>query len=189
MTPQQRITLIAAFDAAHAQDPKNKELDYVHSIEKWIAVLVEQPSEALLLAAHCQHFERWVIKRDTYPTGRAGYLQWRIDVATRQGERVAEIMNAHNCDSELTARASALTGKKVPRSDTSTDGQAAQALEDAACLVFLEEQAADFAPKYMDKVLPVIQKTWAKMSDRGHELALELDLPKEVTALVTEALR
>ncbi|NRA37583.1 MAG: DUF4202 family protein, partial [Planctomycetes bacterium] len=43
-------------------------------------------------------------------------------------------------------------------------------------------------PKYIEKMIPIIQKTWAKMSDHAHELALQLNLPPEVTALVTEAL-
>ena len=183
MDAETRRKVIAAFDSAHAAAPKGKELDYVESVETWIKVLVEEPSEALLLAAHCQHFERWVINRDTYPMDRPGYLKWRIDVATRQGERVNEIMTELGCDTELTERTSLLAGKKIPRSDAD-----AQAMEDAACLVFIEEQAADFAPKYIEKMIPIIQKTWAKMSDHAHELALQLNLPPEVTALVTEAL-
>ena len=175
--------LIAAFDAAHAADPQGKELAYVQSITRWVKQLVIEPSEALLLAAHCQHFERWVISRDSYPAGRTEYLKWRRAVAIRQGERVLEIMQAQECDPELSQRVRDLVGKHVPLSDPE-----AQALEDAACLVFIEEQAADFAPKYLDKMIVIIQKTWKKMSPAARELALRLDLPDAVLSLVKEAL-
>lgn len=175
--------LLNAFDQAHLADPKQKELAYCKSVETWVQRLVEEPSEALLLAARCQHFERWVITRDSYPKDKPGYLRWRKDVATRQGERVLEIMRAHDCPEELANRVTQLVAKKIPRSDPES-----QALEDAACLVFLEEQAADFAPKYMDKIIGIIQKTWVKMSPQGQALALQLDLPDEVFALVKQAL-
>ncbi len=175
--------LLDAINHAHAQDPKGQELVYVDSVSRWITQLVPDPSEALLLAARCQHFERWVISRDSYPAGRTAYLQWRRAVAIRQGERVLEIMQSQNCDPVLSQRVHDLVGKHVPLSDPE-----AQALEDAACLVFIEEQAADFAPKYLDKMIGIIQKTWKKMSPAARELALGLDLPDAVLALVKEAL-
>ena len=128
--------LIDAINQAHDADPKNAERAYCASVYKWIQVLIPQPSEALIIAAHAQHFERWVIARDSYPMDKPGYLRWRKDVASRQGERVAEIMQQLHCDTQLIERVASLVAKQVNRSDPE-----AQALEDAACLVFLEEQA------------------------------------------------
>ena len=175
--------LIQSLNEAHDADPKGKERAYCASVYKWICKLITEPSQAVSIAAHAQHFERWVITRDSYPKDKPGYLRWRKDVASRQGERVAEIMRGQNYDQALTERVALLVAKKVPRTDPES-----QALEDAACLVFLEEQAADFAPKYMDKMIGILQKTWKKMSPQGHEFALQLDLPEDVLALVKEAL-
>lgn len=172
-----------AFDDCHAADPNNRELDYVRSIERWVNALIDNPDQALLLAARCQHFERWVISRDSYPKGRSAYLKWRRAVAVRQGERVAEIMQAHDCDPDLIKRVSDLVGKHVPRSDPD-----AQALEDAACLVFIEEQAADFAPKHPEKMPGIVQKTWNKMSPQARDAALAMDLPPAVQQIISDAL-
>ena len=39
-----------------------------------------------------------------------------------------------------------------------------------------------------EKVVSILQKTWAKMSERGHEAALALPLSPECLALVQKAL-
>ena len=65
----------------------------------------------------------------------------------------------------------------------------AQRLEDVACLVFLEDHLADFAPKHSEaKVLDVIVKTWPKMSAAGQQAALKLKLPPVSQRLVQLAL-
>ena len=64
-----------------------------------------------------------------------------------------------------------------------------QTLEDAVCLVFLEDYFADFSQKHDDKKLVrILRKTWAKMSSRGHQLALGLDLDAAARALIEKAL-
>ena len=66
-----------------------------------------------------------------------------------------------------------------------------QLLEDVACVVFLENDLVAFAAKHPeDKLIDVLQKTWAKMTPRGHRAALELvpTLPPEVGAVVGRAL-
>ena len=64
-----------------------------------------------------------------------------------------------------------------------------QLLEDVACLVFLESYFADFARKHdEDKILRILRKTWKKMSPRGHEAALALELSPDARALVERAL-
>ncbi len=174
---------IEAINIAHAADPKGKEQAYCASVSKWVAQLTPAPSEALQLAACCQHFERWSIPRSSYPMDKPGYLRWRKDLAHRQGERIHEILTAAGCEEELIERVSLLVAKKIPRSDTE-----AQTLEDAACLVFLDEQLDDFATKNSEKMLAIAQKTWAKMSDTAHTLALKLPYSEQAQALLKKAL-
>ncbi|MDX1747999.1 MAG: DUF4202 family protein, partial [Halobacteriales archaeon] len=64
-----------------------------------------------------------------------------------------------------------------------------QTLEDVACLVFLEHYLDDFAEEHDDeKLVDILQKTWRKMSDRGHEAALEVKLGERAQTLVERAL-
>ncbi len=52
-----------------------------------------------------------------------------------------------------------------------------QTLEDVACLVFLMFYFDEFAAKYSEsKIISIVQKTWNKMSDKGHEIALKLNV-------------
>ena len=176
---------LAAIDAIHRQDPAGEELAYADSIERWMARLVDGMTPLARLAARCQHLERWALPRSGFPMDRPGYLQWRIAVHRRQGERAEELVRAAGIDVETAGELRALVAKQRPQSGLG------QALEDAACLVFLDEQAADFiASKDYDddKVVAIVQKTWRKMSDRGHALALELPLSGRLGELVQRAL-
>lgn len=174
----------AALDAAHAKDPRGgSEAEYVARIEDWIRRLISDASPALLLAARAQHLERWVIPRDDFPRDRSGYLRWRSAVHRRQGERAGEILAEAGCDPSTTARVAALVGKALPRTDAG-----AQALEDAACLVFLETELAPFARDYpREKVVDVLRKTWRKMSPGAQAAASSLELPPPLPELVAEA--
>jgi len=63
-------------------------------------------------------------------------------------------------------------------------------MEDALCLVFLEHELDEFIQKYPDedKAIAILQKTWKKMSARGHEAALALPLSARAKELVGRAL-
>jgi tRNAThr (cytosine32-N3)-methyltransferase len=178
----------AAIDDVHRADTRTEaglasELRYADRLEGWVRRLVTAPSDALLLAARAQHLERWAIPRDTYPAGRGGYLRWRSDVHRRQGERARQILAEAGCEEALAARVGALVGKAAPRGDAE-----AQALEDAACLLFLETDFLDFIREYPhDKIVDVVRKTWKKMSPVGHAEAGKLALPAEAAAIVGEA--
>jgi tRNAThr (cytosine32-N3)-methyltransferase len=175
----------AALDAAHAAKPEVEETLYVERVEAWIRRLAQPPSPALLLAARAQHLERWAIPRSDFPEGRGGYLRWRSAVHRRQGDRAREILHAAGADAELAERVAALVAKAAPREDAE-----AQALEDAACLVFLEHELDAFAAQYpREKTIDVLRKTWRKMSPAGQGAALELSLGQDARALVEEALR
>jgi hypothetical protein len=64
-----------------------------------------------------------------------------------------------------------------------------QTMEDALCLSFLEHEFAEFAAKHEDeKVVDIVQKTWRKMSERGHEVSLQLPLSGRAQVLVGRAL-
>ena len=65
----------------------------------------------------------------------------------------------------------------------------AQAVEDCACLVFLENYFGDFSKQIdHDHLIRIVQMTWKKMSPRAHELALALPMTAEARGLVEEAL-
>jgi len=180
----------AAIDAAHAADPEQvdgrpAEAVYADRLEAWVRRLAEGPSLALRLAARGQHLERWAIPRRQFPEGRGGYLRWRSAVHQRQGQRARELLAGAGGDAALAERVARLVAKTAPPDDPE-----AQALEDAACLVFLETELGEFVREQpRDKVIDVLRKTWnKKMSPQGRALALGLTLPAEAQDLVRAAL-
>ena len=55
--------------------------------------------------------------------------------------------------------------------------------------MFLEFYFSKFSEKYSEeKLIDIVQKTWKKMSEKGHKAALELKLPESALALITKAL-
>jgi hypothetical protein len=67
--------------------------------------------------------------------------------------------------------------------------QETQALEDVACLVFLDDQFEEFEKHYdEEKIISILRKTWGKMSERGHELALQIQMSDRAKSLVGKAL-
>jgi hypothetical protein len=184
---------IAAFDALNAQDPNTievegrvmpKELYYALAMTRWVETLYLDASEAVYLAARCQHLCRWEVPRQSYPEGRAGYLKWRADLKKRHAEQSAKILQEHGYDATLIDAVSAINLKRGLQTN-----QNVQQIEDALCLVFLECQFDDYLDQWdEDKVVRILQKTWAKMSERGHAAALGLKLSKRAQALVERAL-
>ncbi len=184
---------IAAMDAAHAQDPNRimdggglrpVELVYARRMSEMLLAVYPGASEALRLAARCQHIKRWELARSDYPEGRAGYLQWRTEEKRRHAALAAEILRQAGYEDAVAERVGQLVRKERLKQD-----EEAQRLEDVACLVFLEDHLADFAPKHAEaKVVDVIAKTWPKMSALGQQAALKLQLPAESRRLVEMAL-
>jgi tRNAThr (cytosine32-N3)-methyltransferase len=179
-----------ALGAAHATDPRTvggrpREAVYAARVEAWVSRLVDSPGLALRLAAQAQHLERWAIPRRDYPEGRGGYLRWRSAVHQRQGLRASELLLAAGCEVPLAEHVQRLVAKATPQGDPE-----AQALEDAACLVFLETELGDFVRKHeQEKVAEILRKTWTRrMSPRARELALALDLAPQTAELVRAAL-
>ena len=184
---------ITKIDAANSTDPhllavegQTRPLEAIHAERRtaWIRQLVgNEASEALLLAARAQHIRRWEIPRETYPPDRAGYLQWRQDLKHFHAEKTAEILQEVGYDPSLIERVRDLILKKRLKLDPEV-----QALEDALCLVFLEEQFSDFARKEADKIVNIVAKSWRKMSPRGQQFALALPLAAEDRAIIEQAL-
>jgi hypothetical protein len=181
---------IAAIDAVHAEDPEKdgagtaKELIYAQHMSAWLEKLAPGAPEALRLAARCQHIRRWAIRRSDYPAGAAGYRKWRIDEASAHAVLAKEILRAAGYDAPAIERVQALLRKERLKQDPDT-----QLLEDVGCLVFLEHYFGDFARKHDEaKLVDILRKTWRKMSPRGQQAALGLQLAAPLRAIVEKAL-
>ena len=184
----------AAIDAANAADPNRvavrggtpEPLAFVHGrlAADWVRALVPDPPEELLLAARAHHLRRWELPRSSYPEGKAGYLRWKRDQRARHAADVAELL----VDAGYAATAIERVQALIRRDDLRTDA-GAQAVEDAACLVFLETQLADVGARLdHELLLDVLRKTARKMSPAG--LAAVADVPLDAAGrqLLAEAL-
>jgi len=179
-------------DAAHAADPNKTadgrpaELVYAERMEKWVARIVPGADPILRLAARCQHLERWSVPRGSFPAGKGGYLAWRRSLYVKQSERARQLLLGAGVPEGNAADAATWVSKTGLKTNPGS-----QALEDAATLVFLESEIEAFAAQHAEypreKFVDILRKTWRKMSPRAHELALGLDLPPPIAALVREA--
>ncbi|WP_163322761.1 DUF4202 domain-containing protein [Draconibacterium mangrovi] len=181
---------IEALKSAHQKDP-NLELDgtpaellYCQRLSDCLKEVYPDASEALSVAAWCQHLYRWEIARSTYPEGRVGYYQWRNFLGEYQAEKAADILKEAGYSADFIAEVTNILKKE--NINRLAD---AQKLEDIVCLVFLEHYMAAFMPGKTDEQLVlIVQKTWRKMSAHGHDIALKLNLPESVKRIVHLAL-
>lgn len=183
-------TTLAAIDAANARDPSPgadgapAALSYGRRMSQRLAAFAPDAAEALQIAARGQHIERWAIPRADFPMDRAGYLTWRNAQKARHAERLGEIMQAEGYDAAARARVGALVRKEGIKRDAET-----QTLEDVACLVFLEHEAAAFMARHDEaKCVDIAVKTWRKMSPAGQAAAQALTLDPLVAGIVAKAL-
>ena len=188
---------IAQVDAANGLDPNRetvagsprpKELIYAERMSAMLARFVPDASEALKLAARCQHIERWKIPRSDCPQTRAGYQQWRATLRDFHAHRAGGILRDVGYDDATIARVRTLIRKERMKSDPE-----AQALEDVVALVFLESYLEGFVATHGDyeeaKFVDILQKTARKMSARGRAAALsEIAVPEALLPVVTKAL-
>lgn len=183
---------VKKIDEANSRDPNRvmvegkefpKELIYAQRMTEWLEKLDYDASEALRLAARCQHIERWTIPRDDYPMTRPGYLKWRNDLKQYHADRAGEILRDTGYSDALIEKVQRLVMKKGLKTDPE-----AQTLEDVACLVFLSHYFEEFSKNHSeDKLLRIIKKTWRKMSDQGREEALKIDLSDSARSLMEKA--
>ena len=93
-TSQRYVKAISAFLDAARQDPNSltiangstepHSLIYHTRLVAWTRALAQpdQPSEALLLSAHCQHIRRWERPRSDYPEGLKHYKACSLEVVS-----------------------------------------------------------------------------------------------------------
>src|SRR6266536_2711281 len=155
---------IRRFDEENSRDPnleiaegvaRPRELVYAERLTDWVRKLCPDASEALRLAARCQHIGRWTIRRDRFPPTRAGYLKWREELKRFHADKAGEILREVGYAEETVARVQALNLKNdFPRDPES------RALEDALCLVLLEFQFAGQAARTAeDKMINALRKS------------------------------
>ncbi|HIF17772.1 MAG TPA: DUF4202 domain-containing protein [Cycloclasticus sp.] len=172
-------------DQANAGDPKDGvEALYSQRMLETLHTFNPHASEPLTLACYAQHVCRWKLIRKDYPAGLTGYLTWRTDLAKLHANILAEAMQESSYSEDDIERAGNIIQKKKLKTDPE-----AQTLEDVSCLVFLNYYLDAFASKHAEeKIIDIVQKTWGKMSDKGHQSALALTLPPHLQNLVGKAL-
>jgi hypothetical protein len=198
MTDTERFArAIARFDAANADDPNReavagqvrpRELVYAERLTAMLARYAPDASEALRLAARCQHIQRWTIQRAGYPMTRAGYFRWRTRMRDFHADLAAAILRDSGYDDAIIGRVRSLIRKEALKADAES-----QALEDVVALVFLESYLHDFVVRHGDydeaKFVDILKKTGRKMSARGREAALSMiALPSELEPVVRNAM-
>ena len=193
MSDNRLETVIDWIDAANADDPsveilegvsEPKALLYGKRMSAWLERGYPESSEPLKIAARGQHIRRWEVPRESYPATREGYLKWRTYLYGFHADCVADLMQEAGYDSSAIDRVKSLLQKRGIKTDPE-----AQALEDVICLVFLENYFAEFAATQNgEKLLNIVKKTWGKMSEKGHGLALQLPFTQPVQELLAQAL-
>lgn len=192
MTHYQRAREL--IDAAHAADPARSsegraaELEYADRMEEWVARLVPDASPLLRLAARCQHLERWTTPRAGFPMTRPGYHAWRASLYRLQADRARELLLAAGVPAPEADEAALWVSKTGLATNPGT-----QALEDAAVIVFLQHEIAEFAAAHSDypteKFHHILRRTWRKLTESGRAAALALPLPPGIKDLLVAAVK
>ncbi|KAJ5168210.1 uncharacterized protein N7482_003804 [Penicillium canariense] len=182
-------------DAAHSDDPNTitindrttpYELHYARQMTLYLERLNPTAGPLLRLAIRAQHLRRWEIPRSSYPATKIGYHSWRGELQRRQAALAEQIC----VESGYSAADAARVGALVRKADLKKGDADTQTLEDVACLVFLDDQFDQFERQIADeeKIVGILRKTWAKMSEAGRAEALRIDLSEKGKALVQRAL-
>lgn len=198
MSPQDKFNkALALMDQANGEDPNrvtvdgvewSKELLYSHRMSEMLSRYAPETDDAMKLAIHGQHIQRWMTPRNSYPEGRQGYFQWRTGLYKFHAETVGRLMAEAGYDDTSIKRAKTAVGKKALKVNSDS-----QLLEDVADLVFIEYYMLEFAEKHPEyneeKWLDIIRKTWAKMSAAAQEFTLSgaVKLPEPLVPLIQKA--
>jgi Domain of unknown function (DUF4202) len=184
---------IVAIDTANAADPTSvvvrgstHPLALVHGqlAAEWVAKLHPEADETWLLAARAHHLRRWEVPRTDYEVGKVGYLKWKRDQRVRHAQDVGALLAEVEYGPDEIERVQALVRRDRLATDTGS-----QAVEDAACLVFIETQLADIATKLdHDHLIDVIRKTAKKMSPEGLVAVSTIPLGEVEQSLLQSAL-
>ncbi|GAA5851978.1 hypothetical protein JCM8547_000115 [Rhodosporidiobolus lusitaniae] len=220
------LAALSSFSQMHSTDPAGASQAYHSTLEAYTRKLSslssdpriqEGPSEALLLAANCQHVRRWEKPRSEYPEGLSSYKMWRTALNKFHADIAESVMTSSGYDpsvpedAELIKRVRELLLKKtlnkapLPRPEELKDPEA-HLFEDSICLVFLALEFVKFAAPYLpsaqstspsssphitpDKLQGIIARTWAKMTPLGRGVVVEElvgGLPEELKGVVLES--
>lgn len=186
--PARLAAALAAIDAVNAGDPnlvggRPRALVQGELASAELEGLVDDPTEALQLAARAHHLKRWELPRDTYPTGRAGYLRWRRDNKANQAEEAATLLAERGYGADVIERVGELLSRRRLTSDPDT-----QALEDVACLAFLQTELDDLLDRLgHERLVDIAGKTLAKMSGPAIDRASALAYSPRARAVIDEA--
>ena len=190
---QRFAAALRRFDEENSRDPncepgdgkpQPRELAHAGWLYEWVLRLCPEASEALRLAARCQHLCRWMIPRDSHPMTRAGYLQWRQELKQFHAQKAGAILSELGYPGEIVRRVQALNLKQGFPHDPEV-----RVLEDALCLVFLERQFAELAGKTPEeKMIRVLQKSWNKMTAAAQAEAGKLSYGPREKSLLQKAL-
>ena len=189
---------IASFDALNRQDPSledaegktyPKELLYSERMSAMLRRYAPEASEALQLAARCQHIQRWKIARASYPMTKAGYYQWRTELKSFHADIARQVLADAGYDDATVARVCALVKKALPADDAE-----AQILEDVVVLVFLESYLEQFVASHADydaaKFADILNKTLRKTSAKARSAAQTMiTLPAGLRPLLVSLLK
>ncbi|NQY35337.1 MAG: DUF4202 domain-containing protein [Alteromonadaceae bacterium] len=193
MTNSRLEAVLSAIDNINKEDPnytvvdgvsKAKELLYGHYMSACLEEYWQETNELLKIAVRAQHIKRWHLKRTEFDEGKAGYFKWRIALGKFHAQLTEAIMLENDYSTEESQNTAKIIRKEKLKSNSDS-----QTLEDVACLVFLQHYFDEFAGKHSeDKIIRILQKTWGKMSDKAHDIALSFSLPEHLAKLVNKAL-
>lgn len=115
---------------------------------------------------------------------RPGYFAWRTFLKKRQADLASAICLGCNFTTEEADEVARLIRKEDLKNNEET-----QILEDVACLVFLDDQFEAFEKEHDEqKIIGILRKTWGKMTEKAHDLALQITMSEECKALIGKAL-
>jgi len=189
-TPLQEA--FSMFDAYNATDTNQEEFEgktypkevlYAERMTKKLNDYAPEAPEYMQLAVRCQHIGRWEIARNSYPMDRPGYLMWRSQLKLHHAKIAEPILKACGYDEETIEKVKALLLKKQLKQNPDT-----QLIEDVICLVFVEYYLDDFAKQHSEeKMVDILKKTLKKISPRGIEEALKINMTDHVKQLILKA--
>jgi hypothetical protein len=190
---QRTLDAIEAIDTANAGDPTvvtvrgaDHPLAQIHGVlaHEWVLHLHPDADDTWLLAARAHHLRRWELPRSDYDAGKAGYLRWKRDQRQRHARDVAVLLAPLGFDDAAIER-----GQALVRRDQLASDPGSQAIEDAACLAFVETQLADVATK-LDRahLIDVLRKTARKMTPAGAAAIALIPLAPAEQQLLADAL-
>lgn len=193
MTSSRLENTLIAIDNINREDPKSilidgqvipNELLYGQYMTTCLQQYWPNSHELLQIAVRAQHIKRWHLKRDEFPEGKAGYLNWRKELGRYHASLTKSLMLENGYTEEDSEKTASILRKEKLKSNSDT-----QTLEDVACLVFLQHYFDEFSAKHTEeKIIRILQMTWGKMSEEAHNIALSLTLPDHLAALVGKAL-